>query len=163
MARHGPMIANPCLPEVAACRRWLMTEIGRQERGEDPQPWTMPDPLPPTREPATLSPEVARDVDALELPTIVADDEDCITHANRAGAALLGWDVDALVGRRLLAFIPPELRQAHLARMSRYLGTANGADGEATLAIPVLRRDGTRADVEIVIHVLPLGSGRLAV
>lgn len=39
-ARDGALVSTPSLPQVSVCRRWLLTEIGRQEDGGEPIGWT---------------------------------------------------------------------------------------------------------------------------
>jgi hypothetical protein len=53
MAHEGTLLCPPALPEVLACRRWLLSQYGLQEEGAPPQPWQLPNSLPrPAKQPS---------------------------------------------------------------------------------------------------------------
>jgi hypothetical protein len=69
-------------------------------------------------------------------------------------------DVDDLVGRRVVALIPPELREAHVAGFTRHLTTGEAHVLGVPLRLPVLRADGTRLDCDFLIEQTPATTGR---
>lgn len=66
-----------------------------------------------------------------------------------AALEMLGWDV--LVGERILAVIPHEFREAHLAAFTR--GVASGEHHllDRPLAVEALTRDGRRVPVTLTV------------
>jgi PAS domain S-box-containing protein len=64
---------------------------------------------------------------------------------------------DQLIGRRLVAIIPPRYRQAHLAGFTLHLLNGRRPLLDSAVIVPVLRRDGTETTVEIEVqaHQLP--------
>lgn len=119
LAGHGALLCAPALPEVAACRRWLYGQIDDQAAGSPPQPWQLPESLPPSRDSVALPETELEDLQRVSVATVVADDANRIIFVNEAAGELLGWAPSALVGQRLTVVIPPELREAHLAGFSR--------------------------------------------
>jgi PAS domain S-box-containing protein len=162
LAMAGRLLTSPSRPEVAACRRWLLTQIGSQERGGAPVHWRMPDPLPPLVELPALPFEVRQVVDTWPAGLLFADDADLIVHANETGAALLGWEVDELVGQRLVSIVPPQFRQAHLAGLSRCLVSAESGAPDRTWRFPALRRDGSQTELDATLTLVRVGDGRTA-
>jgi PAS domain S-box-containing protein len=66
-------------------------------------------------------------------------------------AQLLGWSAAELEGQRLVAIVPPALRDAHVAGFTRQLlGGAQRIGGEG-VRVPALRRDGSQVEVDLEI------------
>jgi PAS domain S-box-containing protein len=154
LARAGELLSAAALPEVGVCRHWLHSQIAEQELGVAPGPWTLPEPLEPSRSAAQLAPEVIAAVLAATDATVVADDANRIILVNPAAAELLGWEAGSLEGQRLTLIIPPELREAHLAGFSRLQLTGEPRLLDRSVEVPALRRDGTRVPVQLTISRL---------
>lgn len=162
LARDGMLLSPPALPEIVACRRWLLSQVGLQEEGEAPVRWELPSPLSPVLEPAQLPDDERRRLDGLTTGAMVADDANRIIYVNQAAAALLGWEVDELLDQRLVSIVPPELREAHLAGFGRYLITAEPRLLGRPMQLPALCRDGGQVDLELTIESIDVGEHRIA-
>jgi PAS domain S-box-containing protein len=156
MARDGSLLILPAVPELGACRRWLMTEIHRQLRGEEPVPWVLPGPEDLRHDVVLVGEEMAAGLDARLDGTVVADIFNRIIHVNPVAADLLGWAPAEIVGRRLTTIIPHEHRTAHLAGFTRYQLTAEGPLIGTTVEVPMLCRDGSVTPVRLTIDVVDI-------
>lgn len=162
LARGDRLLSAPALPEIAACRHWLYTQIAEQERGFPAQHWELPEPLEPAQVAAALPPNELLRLRQLSVPAVVADDANCIIFVNVAAGELFGWAPEALVGQRLTVLIPPQLREAHLAGFSRLQVTGEARILGSAVHVPALRRDGSLVDVSLTINVVAGGAGRTA-
>ncbi|MGI8807111.1 MAG: PAS domain S-box protein [Acidimicrobiales bacterium] len=160
LARDGRLLADPALPEVAACRHWLYTQISEQASGFPPQAWGLPELLEPALPAAELPDEELESLRRATAATVVADDANRIIFVNQAAGELLGWAPEALVGQRLTVLIPPELREAHLAGFSRLQVTGEPRILGSTVNVPALRWDGSRVEVTLTIQGLAGRGGR---
>ena len=161
LAREGRLLSAPTLPELGACRHWLLSQIALQEEGQPPRAWRMPDDLSSRTNCASLPSGCAETLEALTIATILADDGDRIIYANAVACRLLGWDDGGLIGERLLTIIPPELRERHLTAFGRYLVTGRPRTAGRNLRVEALQRDGGRIPVDLTISAVDLGDGRL--
>jgi PAS domain S-box-containing protein len=123
LSADGRILTQPALPELRQLREWCITEIVRQAGGAAPTPWRTPyvDDRVPVELSADLraaAEEVGQSSEALVLAR-----PDVIVAASPAAAQLLGWEADELVGRRITVVVPPDLRDVHLAGMTRHLMT----------------------------------------
>jgi PAS domain S-box-containing protein len=91
---------------------------------------------------------------------VAADDTNRIVAVSRPLAALLGWQVDDLVGRRVVTLIPPALREAHVAGFSRHLSTGEAHVLGRPVDLPVLRSDGTQVMCRFLVERAPTNPGR---
>ena len=74
---------------------------------------------------------------------------------------LLGYDEPGdLIGRRLVAIIPPHYRQAHLAGFTLHLSSGRSPLLGRTVTVPALRQDGTEVMVELEVEAHKLPAGR---
>ncbi|HVE46306.1 MAG TPA: PAS domain S-box protein [Acidimicrobiales bacterium] len=162
LARDGRMLSAPALPEIAACRHWLYSQIAEQAAGYPPQRWELPERLDAARVAAVLSAAELERLGKVTDPTVVADDANRVIFVNQAAAEVLGWDAEALVGQRLTVLIPPELRQAHLAGFSRLQVTGEERILGSAVRVPALRRDGSSVDIDLTITRLAAAGGRSA-
>jgi PAS domain S-box-containing protein len=154
MARDGSLLILPAVPELGACRRWLLGEINRQLRGEAPTPWVLPGPEDLRHDVVLIGRELAASLDARLDGTVVADIYNRILHVNPVAGELLGWAPSEIVGRRLTTLIPPEFRTAHLAGFTRYQLTGEGPLIGKTVDVPMLCRDGSVTPVRLSIDVV---------
>jgi PAS domain S-box-containing protein len=145
---------------VASCRRWMLTQVGLQEEGAAPDRWTLPAPEAPVLVPAALSPGLRAELDSIAVAAVAADDGNRIVHVNAAAAALLGWDAEELVGRRLVTIVPHHYREAHLAGFTHHLLTGEKRLLDRDIRVPMLRRDGSHVDVWLRIGARSADDGR---
>jgi len=164
LAARGLLLARPGLPEIVAVRDWACEQAISQSSGVLPSPWPGTE-----QERFTLShdrhepapPEWdTRLVSDSDRGAVAADDANRIIAVSRPFADALGWDVDDLVGRRVVVLIPPELREAHVAGFTRHLTTGETHAVGVPLRLPVLRADGTRVDCDFLIQQMPATTGR---
>ena len=74
-------------------------------------------------------------------------------------ADAVGWDVDDLVGRRVVTLIPPQLREAHVAGFTRHLTTGAAHVLDVALTLPVLRADGSELQATFLVQRAPTSRG----
>jgi PAS domain S-box-containing protein len=165
LAVEGRLLVRPGLPEIVEVRRWVCGQVESQAAGADPKPWrgsaesafeTMPQSW------GTLAPPVWNEtvVRNSGRGVVAADDANNIVAISRSLADALGWEVDELVGRRVVTLIPPELREAHVAGFSRHLNTGQAHALGMPLELPVLRRDHTRVMCSFMVEQAPTNPGR---
>ncbi len=146
-------------------RDWVCHQVIAQLAGVDPMPWhgTMherfevdargPNPRSVPQWDVSVVRDAARGV-------VAADDTNRIIAVSRPLADWLGWDVDNLVGRRVVTLIPPALREAHVAGFSRHLSTGEAHALGKPLNLPVLRADGTEVVCRFLVERAPTNPGR---
>ena len=92
---------------------------------------------------------------------IAADDTDRIIAISRPALTMLGYDAASqLVGQRLVAIIPPRLRQAHLAGFTLFFSTGRAPLLGRPVSVPALRCDGSEMLVELTVRSESLPGGR---
>ena len=164
LATQGEMLARPGLPEIVEVRDWVCEQIAEQLAGGGPTAWpgtaqerfeTVAHTMHAT---ATMPPD-ALGIRTSTRPVIAADIANRIIAVSRPLADLTGWEVDDLVGRRVVTLVPPELREAHVAGFSRYLSTGQARILGSPLDLPVLHRDGTRIPCRLLIEQAPGAGG----
>ena len=161
LAASGALLARPGLPEVVAVRDWVCEQVIAQQAGVLPAAWGgWSEELPVS--PAQAVPAVWDLDDVVDAAhgAVAADDANRILAVSRPLASLLGWAVEDLVGRRIVALVPPELREAHVAGFSRHLTTGETRLLGRTLRLPVLRADGSRVECEVRIEQRAAVEGR---
>ncbi len=159
LAMADRLLIRPGLPEIVAVRDWVCDTLIAQLAGVDPSPWPGTDQEHFT---VTVNDTVAaapawdvslvRDADR---GVVAADEANRIVAVSRPLADTLGWDVDDLVGRRVVALIPPALREAHVAGFSRHLTTGKANLLGVPLQLPVLHHDGHEIACDFVIEHAP--------
>ena len=91
---------------------------------------------------------------AREAPDAIvyADAEGVIRFWNRGAEQIFGWSAEEAVGRSLDLIIPEKLRDRHWEGWNKVMATGRSryAAGEL-LAVPGLRKDGSRISVEFTI------------
>jgi PAS domain S-box-containing protein len=102
---------------------------------------------------------------------IVAEAQDAIIYADREGAirlwnggaeAIFGFSADEALGRSLDLIIPERQRQRHWDGYHRVMATGETRYGPGSLlAVPAMRKDGTRISVEFSIAMLRDEQGAL--
>jgi PAS domain S-box-containing protein len=161
LATQGRLLAFPGLPEIVEVRDWVCSQVVLQLAGVAATPWAG------SAQVRFETTSHGRISDALEWDATVvteslrgvaaADDANRILAVSRPLAHALGWEVDDLVGRRVVTLIPPSLREAHVAAFTRHLATGDVHVMGQNLQLPVLRKDGTEVlsdfRVEQAAHV----------
>ena len=147
LAVAGELLCRPALPEIVAVRDWACEQVIAQLSGIGPAPW-----------PGTALERFEIDaherhendfdwdasiVVGSDRGVIAADEANRIVAISRPLAELLGWDPADLTGRRVVAVIPPSLREAHVAGFSRHLTTGEAHVLGIALLLPVLKKDGS--------------------
>jgi len=147
LAASGRTLARPGLPEIVAVRDWACEQVIAQLAGTPPSPWIGTD-----AEHFTAGPR-SQDLTAPDWdPQILLDDERWVVAADDANrilgispalAEIFGWNSEDLVGRRVVALVPPRFREAHVAGFTRHLTTGESHAIGVEIQLPVLRTDGT--------------------
>lgn len=156
LAAEGELLIRPALPEIVAVRDWACEQIIAQLGGTEPSPW-------PGTAQERFEVEITGRVAAVdswdpsavleaEQSVVAADDSNRIVAVSRHFAALVGWDPEALVGRRVVTLIPPALREAHVAGFTRHLTTGEAHALGVPLTLPVLHRDGTEITCTFLVE-----------
>jgi PAS domain S-box-containing protein len=163
LARSERLLVRPGLPEIVAVRDWACEQVIAQLAGSPPAPWH-----------GTHDDRYTSDVDGSALPsdwdaariTHAPDGMIAVDEANRIIAVsalltqVLGWAAEELVGRRVVAIIPPGYREAHVAGFSRHLSTGEARAIGINLRLPVLRADGAEVECYFLIESESTPSGR---
>jgi len=151
MSVAGELLVPPSLPEIQAVRHWVCDEVNRQMAGLEPRAWQ--DPLGDDLPMDPVSVEAIDEVRRSATAQIAADRGNRILAVSAAAAELLGWSATSeLEGRRLIAIIPPRLRDAHVAGFTnQLLGGGDRIIGKPT-RLPAMRRDGSEVMVDLVIE-----------
>lgn len=157
LAREGALLVLPVLPEVVRLRNWICDEVTRQVNGEPALAWQ---PLSGTGERPVLPAASWPGLDELPLdqPWVVGDDGNQIIAASPPALRLLGWD--SLVGERILAIIPPELRERHVVAFTRGVATGVHHLLDQPLALHGWTRDGRSVPVTLTLSRYPAQRGR---
>lgn len=162
LAQAERLLARPGLPEIVAVRDWACEQVIAQVAGSPPAPWTGVDDERFAAVEATLSTTGWSDSVVRESPAgmIAVDDANRIVAVSPRLLAVLGWQADELVGRRVVAIVPPRFREAHVAGFSRHLSTGVARALDTPLRLPVLRADGGEVECSFLIHAEHTPSGR---
>ena len=164
LAAAGQLLARGGLPEIIAVRDWAAEQVIAQVAGSPPAPW-----------PGADDERFTADVDRRAVPTgwdrSRVDDADvgliAVTEDNRICAIstplaeVLGWPADELVGRRVVAIVPPRFREAHVAGFSRHLSTGDARAVGVQLRLPVLTRAGQEVECHFLIESEPTPDGHV--
>ena len=154
LSRGGRLFAPPALPEVVALRDWVCEQVVAQLSGVLATAW--PGLGSAVRDPAPV-PAAGWDPEQLaasDVGVAVADESGRLVAVSRPLAAALGWAVGDLVGRRVVALVPPDLREAHVARFTLHTTTGASRVVGVPLRLPVLHADGSTVACAVL-----LGSG----
>ena len=165
LAAAGKLLARPGLPELVAVRDWACEQGIAQLTGVLPSPWPGTAQERFTTEVRDRHRSQPPDWDATVVTeaasgAVAADDANRIIAVSPSLAALLGWAVDELIGRRVVALIPPELREAHVAGFTRHLTSGSTSILGVPLRLPVLRADGAIVQSDVLIEQAPSATGR---
>lgn len=150
LARSGELLTLPSLPEVVALRDWICEQVVEQTAGAESSAWRFS-----IGDHGTWSAPAAEwdGIAALAQDTswLVGDDHNRIVAASRAALELLGWDEQELVGQRILAVIPPEWRERHVAGFTRSVVTGDDRLLHTPLPLAALTRSGEEVDITLTL------------
>lgn len=146
LSRQGQLLTKPALPEIIALRDWVADQVISATAGQEPMAWPGAD----AEHFAQVLDQAVREVDydvqgvlQGQRTAIVVDSQNRILGISDSLAAEIGWRADDLVGRRVVAIVPPRFREAHVAGLTRHLSTGEAHALEVDLQLPVLRADGS--------------------
>ncbi len=164
LAAKDLLLIRPALPEIVGLRDWCCEQVIAQLSGVEPLPW------------GSVSHSTGRghamedqgsaavwdssSVRHAPGAVLAADDNNRIVAMSPTAARLLGWSEQDLVGQRVVAVIPPELREAHVAGFTRHLTTGVTNAIGVPLTLPVLTRSGDVLQCRFLIEKVPAGAGR---
>ena len=162
LAASAELLARPGLPEIVAVRDWACEQVIAQLAGAPAKPW-------PGTDDDQFTADVSADIDVSDgdlravregsEPVIAADDGNRIVAVSRPFASLVGWDPEALVGRRIVTLIPPRLRDGHVAGFTRHLTTGTSHILGIPLNLPVLHADGSEMECRVLIEAVAVQRG----
>jgi PAS domain S-box-containing protein len=163
LASAGQMLARAGLPEVIALRDWTCEQVIAQLNGQPATAWPGTD-----SERFTAMPEGeqwsidwdTRRITESDRGAVAADESNRIIAISRPLADTLGWKPADLVGRRVVAIVPPQFREAHVAGFTRHLTTGEAHALGVELDLPVLRADGTQVLCSFMIEAHRTAAGR---
>lgn len=98
-----------------------------------------------------------------EVPDAIvfADREGIIRVWNAGAAAMFGYGAAEAVGRTLDLIIPETMRERHWEGYRKVMETGVTKYGKEMLAVPGLRKDGTRISLEFSVAMIRGEDGRL--
>ncbi|HVE74527.1 MAG TPA: PAS domain S-box protein [Mycobacteriales bacterium] len=161
LAASEQMLSRPGLPEVIALRDWACEQIIAQLNGQSPSPWPGADAerFLSERDESTIDWDTTQ-ISESDQGYVAADESNRIIAISRPLAELLGWEPEDLVGRRVVAIVPPQFREAHVAGFTRHLTTGQAHALGVDLELPVLRADSTEVVCTFFIEAHRTPSGR---
>jgi PAS domain S-box-containing protein len=111
-----------------------------------------------------ITQSLARSILATKSDAIIATDRDGVIRFWNPGAQrIFQYAPDEAVGRSLDLIIPERLRARHWSGYREFIATGRSRYGEGDLlAVPGVRKDGTRLSLEFTIVPLNDGDGRIA-
>ncbi len=101
-------------------------------------------------------------VDGAPDAIIFADREGIIRLWNSGAEAIFGYSGIEAIGQDLDIIIPEKLRERHRQGYLRVIETGVSKYMQGLLAVPALRKDGTRISIEFSIVVLKSDEGHVA-
>lgn len=94
---------------------------------------------------------------------IATDREGVVRFWNPGAERIFQYTKDEAVGRSLDLIIPERLRARHWSGYRQFIATGRSRYGEGDLlAVPGVRKDGSRVSLEFTIVALTDGDGRIA-
>lgn len=159
MAKQGDLLTLPGLPEIIAVRNWMCDQIVAQSAGAPATAWDI--------ELAGRGPagELAHWPGMDDLPEdtgwLVGDDANHIIGASNVARELLGWVNEDIVGQRIMAVIPPDLRQHHIAGFSHAIVTGEHRILGQTVELNAWTYDGREVPVTLRLERKSGNRGRV--
>lgn len=101
-------------------------------------------------------------VEGTQEAIIVADQEGLIQLWNAGAEAMFGFSAAEAIGRSLDLIIPDRQRARHWEGYHNVMATGVTRYGQEVLAVPAMRKDGTRISLEFTVVLLREKTGELA-
>ena len=156
----GELLSPPTQPELRVMRQWICEQVRAQVAGRSGLAWLSPTDARAPVTPVPLGWDPA-EVNGSERALLTADDANLIIAASPSALARLGHtELDQLVGQRLISIIPLRYHQAHIAGFTLHLVNGRSPLLGHRVTVPVVRADGTEADIQLELNAIPLPSGR---
>jgi PAS domain S-box-containing protein len=92
---------------------------------------------------------------------IFADSEGVVRLWNDAAERMFGFSAEEMVGKSMESIIPGNLRERHWDGYNEAMKTGQTQYSRGLLAVPALRKDGTRISIEFTIALIRDPSGQL--
>lgn len=102
-----------------------------------------------------------RIVEGIPEAVVAADREGIIRLWNAAAERMFGYSAAEAAGRSLDVIIPEKFRERHWDGWRRVMATGVTKYGTDLLAVPAVRRDGSRVSIEFSILLLRDGGGNI--
>lgn len=102
-----------------------------------------------------------RIVEETQEAIVVADRDGIVRLWNRGAEAVFGHAAEEAVGRSMDLIIPEKLRERHWEGWRRVMAKGETKYGRELLAVPALRKDGSRISIEFSILLLRDGAGQI--
>ncbi|HUR75827.1 MAG TPA: ATP-binding protein [Sporichthya sp.] len=162
LAHSRQLLVAPALPEIVAVRDWAAEQVITTLAGLPPRPWPGADAEHFARSVDPDARDIDYDIDARlrNRTAIVVNEHNRIVGISAGLASDLGWTVEGLVGRRVVAIIPPRFREAHTAGFTRHLTSGEAHALRVELELPVMAADGTEVPYTLFIEADRTRSGR---
>ena len=93
---------------------------------------------------------------------IVADREGVIRLWNRGAEIIFGFSPAEALGRSLHIIIPENLRERHDQGYHRVMASGQSKYSQELLAVPALKKDGSRVSVEFTMTLIRDHQGRIS-
>lgn len=100
-------------------------------------------------------------VEGSPVAILFADREGKIRLWNTGAEAMFGFSADEALGQSLDLIIPERQRQRHWEGWEKVMATGVTRYGHDVLAVPALRKDGTRISIEFYILLLRAPAGEI--
>ncbi len=98
-------------------------------------------------------------VEQTQIAVIFSDGEGIIRFWNAGAQAMFGYTAGEAVGQSLDMIVPERQRARHWEGYHKVMATGITKYGREMLAVPAMRKDGTRISVEFSIVLLRAASG----
>ena len=100
-------------------------------------------------------------VEQTQFAVIFSDPEGVIRFWNAAAEAMFGYSAKEALGQNLDLIVPERQRARHWEGYRKVMATGITKYGREMLAVPAMRKDGTRISVEFSIVLLRAPSGEM--
>lgn len=101
-------------------------------------------------------------VEQTQFAVIFADREGVIRFWNAGAEAMFGYKAEETLGKALDLIVPDRQRARHWEGYHRVMATGVTKYGRELLAVPAVRKDGTRISIEFSIVLLHAPTGEMA-
>ena len=102
-----------------------------------------------------------RIVEESQIGILYADREGLIRLWNAGAEAMFGYRADEVLGKLMDLIIPERQRQRHWEGWARVMETGVTRYGREVLAVPAMRKDGSRISIEFNILLLRASTGEI--